>query len=139
VTDKGADVLIGDHMKGKTPGFVSYHWIEECCAKGKVVDMAPHVIVVNKPSIRTGGPAGMRTARRNEFTPQEDSLLIEFLKSQVAVNKPIGGNAPYNAFADAVCPLKGGSLTIASTTPVSIVAESMAQSSQSEKGYQRRR
>jgi hypothetical protein len=121
-------------MKGKTPGFVSYRWIEECCAKNEVVDTAPHVIAVNKPSIRTGGAAGMRTARRNEFTPQEDALLIEYLKSQVAVNKPIGGNAPYNAFAEAVCPLKCGSLTIASTTPASIMAESMAQSPQSEKG-----
>jgi hypothetical protein len=105
VTDKGADVCIGDHMKAKTPGLVSYRWIEECCAKHEVVDTAPYVIAVNRPSIRTGGPAGMRTARRNEFTPQDDSLLIEYLKSQVAVNRPIGGNAPYNDFADAVRPL----------------------------------
>jgi hypothetical protein len=108
VTEKGADVSIGDHLRPKTPGLVSYKWIEECCAKQEVVDTEPHIINVNRPSIRTGGPAGMRTARRNEFTGQDDHLLVEFLKSQVAVNKPIAGNAPYNVFADAVCPFNRG-------------------------------
>jgi hypothetical protein len=104
VTDKGADVCIGDHFKPKAGGLISYRWLEECSREQRTVDTEPHVISVNKPSIRTGGPAGLRTARRNEYTRQDDQLLIEFLKSQVALNRPIAGNSPYNAFADAVSP-----------------------------------
>ena len=66
------------------------------------MDTQPHVIHVNTPTVRSGGTAGMRTARRNEFTPEDDRLLLEYIKSQVAVNKHISGTAIYNAFAEAV-------------------------------------
>lgn len=104
ITEKGADVCIGDHMKRKSPGFVSYHWIEECCKNGQVVDTELHAITVNTPAIRSGGTGGMRTVRRNEFTADEDRMLLEYVKSQAAVNKPISGFAPYNVFAEAVSP-----------------------------------
>lgn len=66
------------------------------------MDTQPHVIHVNTPKVRGGGTAGMRTARRNEFTPEDDRLLLEYIKSQVAVNKSLSGTVIYNAFAEAV-------------------------------------
>jgi hypothetical protein len=66
------------------------------------VDTEPFEIKVNAPTVRTGGTAGMRSARRNEFTAEEDRLLLAYVKAQIAANKPVGGNVIYNAFAEAV-------------------------------------
>ena len=57
---------------------------------------------MNTPTARRGGTAGMRTARRNEFTPEDDRLLLEYIKSHASVNKALSGTTIYDAFAEAV-------------------------------------
>ena len=119
-TEKGADVRVGDHLKSAYAGMTSYKWIEECCSRGHLVDHEPYRI--GAPRRGTAGVAH-RSARRNEFTPEDDRLLIEFLKRHAA-HGAICGNKIYESFAQEVCFILVRLIT-ASATHDAILEESM--------------
>ena len=75
---------------------ISYKWIEECCREGVLVDTESYKIH------RQGNISSRRTARRNEFSAEDDRLLIEYVKKHAAVNGAIFGNKIYESFAAAV-------------------------------------
>jgi len=81
---------------------VSYKWIEECCSKGELVDVEDHRIRLaeTKPGVpkKHVGPLA-RTSRRNEFTAEEDRMLIDYLKQQHAKGSSLNGTRIYRALA----------------------------------------
>jgi hypothetical protein len=83
-------------LKDKGEGMVSYKWIEECCRNGELVDMDDHRIFkkANGPTAPFG-----RSIRGNEFTAEDDKILIKYLKQQYKNGAALSGNKPYDALA----------------------------------------
>ena len=83
---------------------ISYRWIEECIREGQLVEEESHRIhrLGNRHGGTGGGGSGLRSARRNEFSPADDRILIDYLKRKKAAGESLQGNNIYKTFADAV-------------------------------------
>lgn len=116
MTEIGADVHIGDHLKQSCQGMISYRWIEECCKQGELLDLESH-------KIRRSRTTGIhRTGRRNEFSAEDDRILLDHIKKSVARGESAKGNRIYDSLAQAVRSFCM-SLIIASPSYFSIMAE----------------
>jgi len=83
---------------------VSYRWIEACCAEGELLDTESYVIEKTRPVGRGSLAGGQhRSVRRNEFSAEDDRLLLAFVMKQKAKGAAISGNRIYDSFAEAVC------------------------------------
>ena len=82
---------------------MSYKWIEDCCKEGELLDWESFVIDRVKP-VGGGSLAGNRSIRRNEFSAEDDRILLDFVMKQKAAGAALQGNKIYESFAVAVAP-----------------------------------
>src|SRR5277367_3599101 len=93
MSETGADVRIGDHFKTQTcGGMVSYRWIEQCCRDSELLDTESFKIEKIRPAGGGSLGGGHRSIRRNEFSPEEDRILLAFVMKQKAAGAAISGN-----------------------------------------------
>ena len=106
MSETGADVRIGDHLKNQScGGMVSYKWIEQCCREEELLDTESYVITKTRPSGGGSLGGGHRSVRRNEYSAEDDRILLAFVAKQKAAGAAIAGNRIYDSFAAAVPPL----------------------------------
>jgi hypothetical protein len=98
-------VRIGDHLKQSCAGMVSYRWIEQCCSEEELLDTESYVIVNRRPAGGGSLRGGHRSVRRNEYSPEDDRILLAFVMKEKAAGGAISGNRIYDSLAAAVPPL----------------------------------
>lgn len=76
---------------------ISYKWLEECIKQRELIDTESHKI--RKAGAISGGH---RTGRRNEFSPNDDRILIDHIKKQPP-SAHLRGNVIYDSLAQVVC------------------------------------
>jgi hypothetical protein len=84
---------------------VSYKWIERCCREEELLDTESYVIVKTRPAGGGSLGGGHRSVRRNEYSAEDDRILLAFVMKQKAAGGAIAGNRIYDSFAAAVPPL----------------------------------
>ena len=84
-------------MKQVCPGEISYKWIEESIRNGELQD--PEKYRIAAPA---GGGSGARTARRTEFSPRDDQILLEAVRKATEMGLGLSGNKLYDDIASRV-------------------------------------
>jgi hypothetical protein len=84
-------------MKDACAGEISYRWIEESIKRGVLQDPETYRIVRAKSSVS-------RTHRRNEFSRQDDQILLQAVKHAESKGIGLSGNKLYDDLASLVCP-----------------------------------
>ena len=75
---------------------ISYKWIEECVKQGEQVDRESYKI--RRPS-HVRAHSTHRSLRRNEYSVEDDRILIEHVKKHAARGASISGNKIFDSFA----------------------------------------
>jgi hypothetical protein len=105
-------------------GMTSYKWIEDCCKEGRLVDDDKYEI----PRTGTIAVGVHRSSRRNEFSPDDDKILMDIVKKQIAAGAAVSGNNLYIGIAGRVALGSMWKLNIVSSPYCSILEKSMGQS-----------
>ena len=86
-------------MKDACAGEISYRWIEESIKQQKLQDAESYKIIRTKPSVS-------RTHRRNEFSTEDDQILIQAVKHAESKGIALSGNKLYDDLASLVSPFR---------------------------------
>jgi hypothetical protein len=94
-------------LKPQCEGMVSYQWIEACIRDDVLHEIGKFVIAGKNSVAAKSGAAGRRpgngrTYKRNEFTREDDQILLDACKKQVAIGGALQGNKMYDAIAETV-------------------------------------
>jgi hypothetical protein len=96
--EKFADVLIADHARKDCPaGSVSWRYIDDCVAKGELVNIEDHLIhAANVP--RPAGSTQPTRGTKVPFTKLDEQILVTWVRQSV----DISGNEIYKKLAELV-------------------------------------
>jgi hypothetical protein len=94
-------------MKFQCKGMVSYKWIEACIRDNILHGIEDFIIAGAHGVAAKSGAAGRRpgtgrTSKRSEFTREDDQILLDACKKQVAIGGALQGNKMYDAIFAAV-------------------------------------
>ena len=113
-SESDADVIILDPKRAATRTGISHVWIEDCVRNRRKIDEEAYVIVPPSPREQARTQAAARSIpashptrgkTRNMFTPEDDRILIQFLRREHRIAERQGvffgssGNALYKSLA----------------------------------------
>lgn len=96
--EKNADYLIADHARNDAPpGSYSWKFIEDTLQDGIMPPMEKYLCA--NPQVRPVGSTVPSKGTRRAFTPQDDQILVAWVKKHAQMGSGISGNTIYQDLA----------------------------------------
>ncbi|KAK0739055.1 Rap1 Myb domain-containing protein [Apiosordaria backusii] len=97
--EKLADVLIWDNLlpRGAPPGAISFKFVDDCVSKGEIVNKEEYLVTSSTRPV--GSSVLTQKGTKNSFTPQDDQILLNWIRQKEEEGASIKGLAIYQELA----------------------------------------